>query len=106
MIKGDGDPLAEAFADAGLGMMSCREAARLVRSTGMSFETAAVLGQRFGEKSEATSERIREAASVYRGQRDAARPRSVWKRQSEAPSKRLQERDVPRSPWGRPLQEG
>lgn len=80
MIKGDGDPLAEAFADAGLGVVSCREAARLVRSTGMSFETAAVLGQRLGEKSEATSERIREAASAYRGQRDAVRPRSPWKR--------------------------
>ncbi len=50
------------FKSAGLGDRSAIEAARLLRHSGMSFEAAAVLGQRLDEESKATTATIQEAA--------------------------------------------
>lgn len=62
------------FKSAGLGDRSAREAARLLLENGVSFETAAVLGQRSDESGSATTAKIREAADRYSLATNGRRP--------------------------------
>lgn len=68
------------FASVGLGPKSAREAARMLFESGISFESAAVLGQRTGEACTATSESIRKAADGWRALQGGPRQANAWGR--------------------------
>lgn len=67
------------FKAAGLGDRSAREAARLLFETGVSFESAAVLGQCAGEPVAAVA-KVREEADRYRRVGEGPRRTSAWGR--------------------------